>query len=174
MPTYHSFEEKLADARRYQEEDGIPWPVLVDDLEGTTHQTYGGLADPTYLIDCDGRVSYYNMWTYAPSLHQAIEALLSQGGRGVALEGVNRNPHLLPALTSGWKGLQRGLPQSYVDMELATPGSATLTGLGYLLRPLLAPVTQHARPLSPAVKLGLAMGAAGLAFLGVRRLLRDR
>ena len=60
---YRSFEEKLQDAERYQREEGIPWVILVDDLEGTVHRTYGGLADPTYLIDRDGRVAYYNLWT---------------------------------------------------------------------------------------------------------------
>jgi hypothetical protein len=174
VPPYHTLEEKLRDARRYQKEDGIPWPVLVDDLEGTTHRTYGGLADPTYLIDRDGRVAYYNMWTYAPSLYQAIQALLAQGGRGVVLEGVNARPHMLPALTTGWRGLQRGLPQSYVDMELASPGAATATGLGYLLSPVLAPLTQRSRPLPTSVKVGLVAGAAALAFLGARRAMRSR
>ena len=46
----------MHDARRYKDEQGIPWPLVVDDIEGTTH---GGLADSTYLIDKDGRVSFY-------------------------------------------------------------------------------------------------------------------
>jgi hypothetical protein len=173
-PPYHTFEEKLRDARRYQEEEKIPWPVLVDDLEGTVHQTYGSMADPTYLIDTDGRVSYYNMWTYAPSLHQAIQALVAQGGRGIVLGGINRVPHMLPAVTDGWRGLQRGLPQSYVDMETASPGAATATGVGYLLRPVLAPLTLRATPLPRSVKVGLALGAAGVALFGASRLLQCR
>ena len=56
VPAYDTFEQKLHDAERYRREEAIPWPVLVDDLEGTVHQAYGGLADPTYLIDRDGRV----------------------------------------------------------------------------------------------------------------------
>ncbi|MDQ3043585.1 MAG: hypothetical protein M3R06_00330 [Chloroflexota bacterium] len=56
---YQTFDEKAADARRYQEQEGIPWRVLVDDLEGTVHQVYSGLADPTYLIDAEGRVAYF-------------------------------------------------------------------------------------------------------------------
>jgi hypothetical protein len=173
-PVYHTFEEKLADARRYIEEEKIPWPVLVDELDGHVHRTYGGLADPTYLIDRDGRVAFYNMWTYAPVLNEAIEALLSQGGTGAALGGINRIPYMLPAVTDGWRGLKRGLPQSYVDMELASPGSATLVGAGHLLKPLLAPLTLRDEPLPPAVKIGLAAGAAGLVVLGARRLLRGR
>lgn len=171
---YRTFEDKMRDAERYQREDTPPWVVLVDDWEGTVHQTYGGLADPTYLIDRDGRVAYYNMWTYAPALHQALQALMEQDGRRVVLGGVNRVPHMMPAITTGWRGLQRGLPQSYLDMETASPGAATMVGVGYLLSPVLAPFTQRAKPLPLSVKVGLTLGAAGLAFLGARRLLRDR
>jgi hypothetical protein len=174
VPPYRAFEEKLADARRYVEDERIPWVVLVDDVEGTVHRTYGGLADPTYLIDTDGRVAYYNMWTYAPSLHQAIGELLAQGGRGVVKGGVNQLPHLLPALTAGWPALERGLPQSYLDLELATPGTATLTWIGHLFRPALAPLTLRGKPMPLPVKIGLTAGAVGLAVLAVRRLARGR
>jgi hypothetical protein len=171
---YDAFEQKQADARRYQEEEGIPWVVLVDDLEGTAHQAYGGLADPTYLIDRDGRVAFYNMWTSAPALHAAIRELLEQGGRGVVQEGTKRLPDLLPALTDGWRGLRRGLPQSFMDLETASPGAATLTWAGHQLRPLLAPLALRAKPLSVPAKIGLAAGTAALAFLGARRLARGR
>ena len=57
VPPYRSLEQKLQDAHSYQRDEGIPWPVLVDDLAGTVHQVYGRLADPTYLIDADGRVA---------------------------------------------------------------------------------------------------------------------
>jgi len=96
VPAYHTFEEKLRDARRYVEEEKIPWVVLVDDLEGTVHQTYGGLADPTYLIDSDGRVAYYNMWTYAPVLHEAIHALEAQAGEAWPTEARPASPMCCP------------------------------------------------------------------------------
>lgn len=172
---YQHPEDKLRDAQRYQGEEGIPWPVVVDDLPGTVHQAYGSLADPTYLIDADGRVAFYNMWTYAPVLHEAISALREQGGHGVVLgEGIDRIMHLGPALTDGWKGLRRGLPQTYWDMETAAPGSGALTWLGYQLRPLLAPLTLRAEPLPSSVKLGLAVGAIALAVFAAGRLNRSR
>ncbi|HTE19056.1 MAG TPA: hypothetical protein VK689_11835 [Armatimonadota bacterium] len=164
----------MEDARRYVQAEGLPWPLAVDDLEGTVHLTYGGMADPTYLIDREGRVSYYNMWTSAPALHGAMATLLEQGGTGVVFGGVNRAPNLMPALTDGWRGLRRGLPQSYLDLETASPGAATAVAAGRLLRPLLAPVTLRSKPLPPAAKVALAAAAVGLAFLGARRLLRGR
>ena len=146
------------------------YPVVVDDLAGTTHQVYGGLADPTYLIDADGRVAFYNLWTHAPTLHEAIKELLKQDGRGVVKGGTHRTPHLLASMTDGWKGLRKGFPQSAVELELSAPGMASGPWLGYQLRPLLAPLTLRSKPLPPSAKLGLAAGAAALLFLGARSL----
>ncbi len=159
----------MEDAVAYQQEERIPWPVLVDDLEGSVHRTYGGLADPTYLIDSDGRVAYYNMWTYAPALHEAILALLSRGGQGVVKGGWDRAVRLGPPLTDGWRGIRRGLPQSYTDIMTAAPGSATGLWIGYQLRPLLAPLTLRAEPLPTSAKVGLIVGAAALVTLVIAR-----
>lgn len=101
---YRTFEEKLRDAQRYKAYEGFPWPVLVDDVAGTVHQVYSGLADPTYLIDADGRVAYFSMWTGASGVHQAIEALLARNGRGVVKGGWDRVLHVAPAMTDGWRG----------------------------------------------------------------------
>ncbi|HEX6939559.1 MAG TPA: hypothetical protein VF158_09110 [Longimicrobiales bacterium] len=165
---YRSFDEKLEDARRYVREERIPWTVLVDDLEGTVHQGYGGLADPSYLIGADGRVSYYELWTHAPTLHRKMEALVAQGGRGIVDDGIDRVPHLLAALTDGWDAIEKGLPQSYIDLERAAPGSASLTWLGHRFRPLLAPLTLRGEPLPAAARLGLAVGLAALGAAALR------
>lgn len=171
-PAYHRLEQKLRDGRRYQREEQIPWPVVVDDLTGTTHQVYGGLAAPTYLIDSDGRVAFYNLWTHVPTLHEAIDALLQQGGRGVVKGGVDRLPHPLASVTDGWRALRRGRPQSVIDLEMAAPGIASGIWLSAQLRPVLAPLTLRAAPLPVSVKIGLATGAATILILGARRLAR--
>jgi len=170
VPAYQNLSQKYHDAQAYQEEEGIPWSVLIDDLEGTVHQSYGGMADPTYLIDTDGRVSYYDMWTYAPSLHVAIDQLLAQGGKGVVEGGVDHTPHMLPAAVAGWRAIQRGLPNSFLDLETAAPGSATFTWLVSRLRPLLAPLALRAKPLSPAARRSLTLGAAAVALIGAWRM----
>lgn len=172
---YRTFDEKMADARRYKTEDGIEYTVLVDDLEGTTHQQYGGMADPTYLIDADGRIAFYNMWTHVPTLHRALALLSAQQGRGVVLGGVYRPIRPLAAITDGWRGIQRGLPQSAIELEKAVPGMASVPFIGYQLRPLLAPIGLRATPL-PATARGIfaaaLFGAAAVAFAATRRRLR--
>jgi hypothetical protein len=170
VPPYRSFEQKMEDAVAYKREEGIPWPVVVDDLEGSVHRTYGGLSNPTYLIDADGRIAFYNMWTYAPVLHEAIEALVDQGGRGVAKGGWDRAIRLGPTMTHGWRAIQRGLPQSFIDLTTAAPGSTIAMWLGYQLRPLLAPLTLRARPLPVAAKIALlAAPVSIIAFVKLRR-----
>jgi len=166
---YRTFDRKMTDAETWQREEAIPYPVLVDDLEGAVHQVYGTLADPTYLLDSDGRVAYYNMWTHAPTVHEAIEVLLEQGGRGVVPGGIDHVMHLLATITDGWKGLRRGLPQSLIDIETAVPGFGIGPWLGYKFRPLLAPLTLRATPLPKPVRLGLAAGAVLATLLYVRR-----
>jgi len=167
-PPYQTFAQKMGDAERYVRDEGIPWTVLVDDLQGTAHQVYGGMADPTYLIDADGHVAYYNMWTHVPTLHTAIAALVEQGGRGVTTGGLDRTMHMLAAMTDGWKGLRRGLPQSLIDIETAGPGTGSGAWLGYQLRPLLAPLTLRATPLPRRTRVALAVAMLALGVAGVR------
>jgi hypothetical protein len=162
----------MRDAEKWLREESMPYPVLVDDLSGTVHQSYGGLADPTYLLDSAGRVAFYNMWTHAPMLHQAIEEVLGNEQRGhPTIVGVHRIPHLAATITDGWRGLRRGLPQSAIELELTLPTSATGIWLGYQLRPLLAPITLRAKPLPAPVKTALAIGAAAGAVLFARRVI---
>jgi hypothetical protein len=164
---YRTLAQKERDARRHQREDAVPWPVLVDDLEGQVHRAYGMLADPTFLVDREGRIAFYNAVTHAPTLHRALEQLFLQDGRGVVLDGADRRPHLLAPIVGGWPALARGLPQSAIDLETALPSSALLPFLGHQLRGILTPVALGARPLSRGTRATLAVAAlAGMAALG--------
>lgn len=169
VPAYRDFAHKMYEAERFQREENIPYTVLVDDIPGTAHQIYGGLADPTYLIDAEGYVAYYNMWTHAPTLDRALQELFAQDGRGVVLgAGVDRSPHVLPAMTDGWKGLRKGLPQSLTDIETALPGTGVGTWLTHQMRPLLAPFTLRAKPVPAPIRLMLGLGAVGLVLVAVQ------
>ena len=159
----------MRDAEAWQREERISYPVVVDDLPGTVHQTYGALADPTYVIDADGYVSFYNLWTHGPTLHRALKALLAQGGRGVVRGGLDRTPHLAATITDGWRGLRRGLPQSLLEIEAAMPTSGIVPFLGYQIRPVLAPLTLRTKPLPVGAKIALAAGLLSLVIFTARR-----
>jgi len=174
VEAYNSFERKMEDARRYAEEEGIPWMVAVDDVEGKVHQVYGSLTNAAYLIDSTGRVSFYSLWTNVPALNTAIGELMKQERRGVVADGIDRRPRLIPVLAHGWPAIRRGLPQSYIDLETTIPGSATVLWLGWLAKGWLEesanriderPERAFGARVLPAA--AVAAGAVGGAMLGL-------
>ncbi|MDN5750366.1 MAG: hypothetical protein L0H64_17945 [Pseudonocardia sp.] len=146
---YADYGEKLAGAREYRRLEDLPWPLLVDDHQGSVHRAYGGeQADPTILLDRDGRVALYQLWTHVPTLERAIRALLAQGGRGTVLGGVDRRPHLLASVVDGYRGPRRGGRRGVAEYNRGGFGAGTLSYLGGLAKPLLAPIALRSRPLS--------------------------
>ena len=121
--------------------------MLVDDYEGTTHRAYSqAMADPAFLLDTDGRVAFYNMWTHVPTLKTAIDALLAQEGRGVVRGGIARTPHLLASFVGGYRGPRRGGRRALLEYDLGGFGAGTLTFLGDKAKPLLAGFALRAAP----------------------------
>lgn len=167
VPAYTSFDQKLHDARTYRESEEIPWQVLVDDLEGAVHQVYGGLSNPTFLLTAEGRVAFYDLWSHAPTVYRALEALTAPEGACVVRGGIDRMPHALTAMVNGWPALARGLPQSFTDMEEAAPGLARSIRIGYKLRPVIGPLALRAKPL-PVTSREMALGAG--VYLGAKLL----
>ena len=161
---YRTYTDKLQDARQYAAEEGITWPVLVDDLDATVQQAYGGLAAAIYLIDANGRVAFCGAWGQSSALTGAIDELLACGGRGVpAGRAVDPLPHLGGAFVAGQGGPLRGGIQSLVDLELGFPGALLLMTLGRLGRPVLAPLVLRIDPLPARTKLALVAGVAAWA-----------
>ncbi len=74
-PHHESFDQKLRHARHMAKTYDIQRPMLVDDLEGTTHRAYGGLPNMTYVLH-RGRVVYRSNWTAPESLTMALDHLL--------------------------------------------------------------------------------------------------
>lgn len=171
---YRSYDEKLGDAQEYGREEQLPWPVLVDDLEGTVQRDYGGLAAAVYLIDSRGDVAFCGTWGQAPALRHAIDDLLAHGGSGApAGRGTDRRPHLAAAIVAGQRGPMRGGRQALFDLELGFPGAIVLMTVGRLARPALAPLALRTTPLPRAARATLVAGLCG-AGVAVRLLRRQR
>lgn len=143
--------------------------MVVDEIEGTMHQVYGGLADPALLIDAEGRIAYAALWTHVPRLHRAIATLLSQGGSGVVRPGVSRRPQVGPTVTDGWRAIQRGAPQSARELNRLLPGSSAVLRMGRRLRWLLAPITLRSAPIPRSVSVTIALGLVTILGLYRRR-----
>jgi hypothetical protein len=165
---YRSYQEKRTEAQTYQREEDLPWLVLVDDLAGTTHQTYGDLPDPVYLIDAHGHVVFYGMWTHVPTLQRELAALVTSGEPGGHhSQGIDRMIHMFASFVGGWRSVRRGGIRAVLEYELGTPPAATLTFLGHLAAPGLAPLALRATPLPAAVRLAGAGSVAVAAALVV-------
>jgi hypothetical protein len=172
---YHSYQQKLDEARLYQQEEAVDWPVVIDDLEGTVQRAYGGLAAAVYLIDSAGRVAFCGIWGQAPPLRQAIDDLLAHGGTGVAAAGgIDRAPHLATAIVAGRSGPARGGVRALIDLELGFPGAFVLMTLGRLGRPILAPLVFRTAPLPAPLRVGMMAGAVALATVLCRIMRRTR
>jgi hypothetical protein len=138
---YCAISDKLDDARRYERDEAVTWPVAVDDLAGTVQRAYGGMSASIYLLDAKGRVWFYSMWGLAPPLTRALDELLADGGVvRPGSGGIDARPHLGAAIVAGQGGPARGGLRSFVDLELGFPGALLLMALGRLLRPILAPL----------------------------------
>ncbi len=128
------------------------------------------MADPVFLIDSAGRVSFYGMWTHAPTLQRAIDELLARGGQGVV--GIDRTPHLFASFVDGWRGPRRGGRRAVLEYDLGGMGAGTMSFLGNKAKPLLAPVALRAEPLPLAARLALGGGLLASAALLVGLLRR--
>ena len=156
---YLNYENKVRSAQEYRQLEDIPWPVLVDDYEGTVHRAYSReMADPSFLIDAEGRVDFYGMWTHAPSLKLAIDELLSQGGVGTPVAGgIDKVPHLFASFIDGIRGPQRGGKRAVREYSTGGFGAGMLSVAGNKAKPLLGPIALRAEPLPAAAKAGLGL-----------------
>jgi hypothetical protein len=62
-PQPESFEQKMEHARAYRERDGLPWPVAVDDVDGSLHRALDPKPSSVYIMDREGRVAFRALWS---------------------------------------------------------------------------------------------------------------
>ena len=161
----HSFEEKMQRAVRLKERDDLPFPVIVDDTEGTLHRKLDGKPNSAWLVSGDGRVIYRALWAGDETgLRQALEA----AARGVTPKQPESRRRLAP-MAKGIGVMQESIreagPQAQRDVIKAAPPMAAMAWLA-----------DKFQPLSPkwrgfAAMAGLGVLTAGAAA-GVTRALR--
>lgn len=100
-PHHTSFDQKVWHAKKHRELDEVRIPILVDDLEGTTHKAYGLLPNMIYLIDREGVVVYKSDWTDVVELDGMCESLIwldDMKARQVPIirKGVSERLHWIP------------------------------------------------------------------------------
>lgn len=75
VPPHRNSKDKRALAQRAITEDGEKAEVLLDDLEGSAHQKYGGLPNMSYVIDEQGTVVVREAWNNPQLVEKALDRL---------------------------------------------------------------------------------------------------
>ncbi len=80
FPHHTSVEQKVRHAVALRDLEGVGIRILVDSLDGATHEAYGMRPNMIYLIDREGTVVYKSNWTDSAELKDLCESLLRYEG----------------------------------------------------------------------------------------------
>jgi hypothetical protein len=120
-PHHTSEEQKLHHARDWAEQDQVPWPVVVDTLDGKTHRAYGPLPNSVYLIDRTGHVAFRALWAGQEGLlRDHIEELLENETDGIPVVLGEQENLVIPLLHGGAefdRALSRGGEKAKEDFR---------------------------------------------------------
>lgn len=162
-PQPDSMEMKIRHASDYRDRDEIPWPVAVDDVEGTLHRQLDAKPNAAYLIAADGTVLFRSLWSnHEWTLREAL-AMVAAGGMPME----QREPRLLPMLA--------GIGEMYRMLELAGDDArrdVLVSAPPLYLLARLAHVLPFAGPLNRGLgALGMVcgLGIGGVLAAGRRR-----
>lgn len=105
---HHSIDDKLTQAARLQEEERENRTVIVDDLNGTAHQTYGSLPNMLYIIDNNAKVALRSDWSDVDAVRLALKRW--QAGETISHSQYGFKPVALPIVLrvlkrAGWDAI---------------------------------------------------------------------
>lgn len=156
-------EDKLRHARDYRALREIPWPVAVDDIDGTLHRALDGKPSSVYLMAPDGRIAYRVLWSNDPAgVRSALDTLLAGGAPGQSeakmvpmLSGLgSMKPVLTTAGTVALDDVKREAPPLFVLAQTAS---------------LFSPLPPLGRGLAAAATMVAAIGLVGFAARQIAR-----
>lgn len=163
-PQASSMEDKIYHARAYAERDQIPWPIAVDDTEGTLHRALDPKPNAAYVMAEDGTVAFRTLWSNdAHAMRDGLRRVLE----GDAAFG-QKQTRLIPMISgmgSMYQVLERSGPTAKRDVLRQAPPMYAMARIADLYRPL----PPLARGLAAMATVGVAM--LGLSW-GMRRLLQ--
>lgn len=154
-----SFEEKFEHAQALKARDQLPWPIAVDDPQGTVHRALDEKPNAVWLTDRDGVIVYRALWAGDDKgLEQALDAVI----RGVAPPQQESRRRLAPMAMGVGKmremTLQSG-PRAAHDLWRAAPPMAAMAWLADFYRPL----PPKWRTIAAVATLGIAVSAIATA-----------
>jgi peroxiredoxin len=173
IPAHRTPKDKMKAAEVLQKEEGIAFPILIDELSGKVHRSYGSLPSPTYIIDRSGRIAFRSLFTRPEAVREAIEELLERQqerkvDHAVVRGGEDRGWPSLRSFLHSYRALERGGERSISTFrrELGMPGRIAL-----MSSRMASPVVEH--PRATAATIAAVAGVLGLG-LWVGGMLRRR
>ncbi len=116
IASHRSLEDKVVQARRLKQQEPENRIVLVDSLDGSAHQAYGGLPNFVYVIDGTGTVLFRADWNQPGALAE----VLARNRRGESLP--HKATHLRPpSPRTAIRVLRRAGWDAFADLVLAVP-----------------------------------------------------
>ena len=116
-PEHQSMEDKRRAAKRLAAEEPIGRTLLVDDLEGTVHRSFGAAWDAVYVIDADGVVVLRQAWAHPDQ----VEAVLANLASGQMVEPRETIDMASPSGRPMGEGLLRGGKRALFDFYRTAP-----------------------------------------------------
>lgn len=158
-----SLERKRELARRLRARDDLPFPIAVDDTDGSVHRMFDNKPNAVWLTDADGTIIYRALWAGDDGgLVQALDAAV----RGTLPARQDSSSRLGPmAMGIGKMGEMTGRSGSRAKRDLwrsAPPMAA------------IATVADLYRPLPPKWRTAAAVGTIALAIAALVRAASSR
>ena len=122
-PAACSFEQKMAYARTFKEQNCIQRPIWIDGWDEYAHKLYGYGPNMSFLVDREGAVVFKANWTKATQIQEAIDDILKAeaaeaNGETIAFFSLERiYPGIVP-VGMYVEGLKRNGPQALLDVGI--------------------------------------------------------
>lgn len=131
-----SDEEKVRHARELQQRDQLPWPIAVDDPEGTVHRMLDEKPNSAWLAGRGGVIVYRALWAGdVKGLRQALRRVVD-GERPIPDESHRRLVPMARGLGTMREMLQQSGPRAKRDLWRAAPPMAAVAWVAGMYRPL--------------------------------------
>jgi hypothetical protein len=161
-PQPETFESKLAHARAYQVRDAIPWPVAVDDVEGSLHRALDAKPNAAYIMNVDGNAAFRTLWSNDEQvLREALEATAARPHGTVGQSEAKLVP-MLKGMGEMYEVLGSAGQEARRDVGRQVPPLYAMARLAALFRPL--PPLGRGIAAVAATLLALAAGIGGIRW----------
>lgn len=77
FPSHKSLDEKISCAKQLKYADGEKRNIIIDDIKGTAHDSYGGYPNAIFIINKNGCIVFRSDWNNVSATKAALNALLN-------------------------------------------------------------------------------------------------